>query len=105
MTSTLASRLSQFAEGLRFEDLPGEVVEKAKYLVLDTLGVCIGSTRFDFAESTLRLVTAWGGAPDATLIGQPGKFPAHHAAFFNGVLAHGNDFDDTHTESVVHASA
>lgn len=105
MTGTIASRLTHFVENLQFEDLPAEVVEKAKYIILDTVGVCIGSAQYDFARSASDLVVRWAGAPEATVIGRSVKLPAHHAAFANGVLAHGNDYDDTHTESVVHASA
>jgi 2-methylcitrate dehydratase PrpD len=105
MTQTIAERLAQFSEGLQFEDIPPEVIEKTQRLVLDTVGVCIGSTQIDFGKSALRLVARWGGAPEATLIGRRTKVPAHHAALCNGILGHGQDYDDTHTESVVHPSA
>ncbi len=105
MSETIAQRLAQFSESLRFEDIPPAVIEKAKRLVLDTIGVSIGSTRIDFGQSALKLISRWGGANDATLIGGQTKVPAHNAALCNGILAHGQDYDDTHTESVVHPSA
>lgn len=105
MTHTIAERLARFSSELRYEDIPGEVVEKAKRLVLDTIGVCVGSTQIDFGASAIKLVSAWGGAPQASLVGAAAKVPVHHAAFCNGVLGHGQDYDDTHTESVVHPSA
>lgn len=105
MSETIAQRLAQFSESLRFENIPPEVIEKAKRLVLDTVGVSIGSTQIDFGQSALKLITRWGGANDATLIGGQTKVPAHNAALCNGILAHGQDYDDTHTESVVHPSA
>jgi 2-methylcitrate dehydratase PrpD len=104
MTQTIARRLAQFSESLHFEDIPPEVVEKTKHLVLDTLGVCLGSTRLDFGNAVLGLVSRWGGAPEATLIGGKSKVPVQNAAFCNGVLGHGQDYDDTHLESVVHPS-
>lgn len=104
MTQTIAQRLAQFGESLRFEDIPPEVIEKTKHLVLDSLGVCLGSTRLDFGSAVLGLVSRWGGAPEATLIGGTNKVPVQNAAFCNGVLGHGQDYDDTHLESVVHPS-
>lgn len=105
MAQTIAERLAQFTYGLAFEQIPPEVVEKLKRLVLDTLGVCLGSTQLDFGKAALELVSRWGGAAEATLIGEHASVPAHHAALCNGILAHGQDYDDTHTESVVHPSA
>ncbi|MCC7083153.1 MAG: MmgE/PrpD family protein [Burkholderiales bacterium] len=105
MTQYMAERLAQFCDGLRFEAIPGDVVEKAKMHLLDVVGVCIGSTRIDFGRSALDLVQGWGGAPEATLIGGTQKVPVQHAALGNGILGHGQDYDDTHTEAVVHPSA
>lgn len=105
MPQTIAERLAQFSYDLSYDDIPPEVVDKAKRLILDTLGVSLGSTRIDFGKSALDLVAGWGGAPEATLIGRRIRVPAHNAALCNGILGHGQDYDDTHTESVVHPSA
>lgn len=104
MTQTIAARLAEFSDSLQFEAIPPEVIDKTKHLVLDTLGVCLGSTRLDFGNAVLGLVSRWGGASEATLIGGTGKVPVQNAAFCNGVLGHGQDYDDTHLESVVHPS-
>lgn len=105
MPQTIAERLTQFSYDLSYDGIPPAVVDKTKHLILDTVGVCLGSTRIDFGQAALHLVTRWGGAPDATLIGRSLRVPAQNAAFCNGVLGHGQDYDDTHTESVVHPSA
>ncbi len=105
MSHSIAERLAQFSHGLSYDDIPPEVIEKTKRLILDTIGVCIGSTRIDFGRAALQLAAGWGGAPESTLIGRRTRVPAQSAAFCNGVLGHGQDYDDTHTESVVHPSA
>ena len=105
MTQTISERLVQFSENLQYDDIPPEVIDKTKQHVLDLIGVCIGSTRIDFGKSALKLIAGWGGTREATLIGRRTKVPAHHAALCNGILGHGQDYDDTHTESVVHPSA
>ncbi|MBI4195403.1 MAG: MmgE/PrpD family protein [Betaproteobacteria bacterium] len=105
MNKTIAERLAQFSDGLAFDAIPPKVVDKAKWLILDMLGVALGSTRIDFGEAVLALVSRWGGAPEASAIGARATVPVHSAAFCNGVLGHGQDYDDTHTESVVHPSA
>ena len=44
--STIVTQLARFAAGLGFEDLPPEVVSKAKICVLDTFGMLILSLPF-----------------------------------------------------------
>jgi 2-methylcitrate dehydratase PrpD len=105
MQQTIAQRLVDFDHELKFDRIPPEVVSKTKRLMLDTLGVCLGSTNLDFGKAAMSMVGGWGGALKSTVIGLPGKTSVHNAAFCNGILGHGQDFDDTHTESVVHPSA
>ncbi len=80
-------------------------MDKTKDLILDTLGICVASSKLDFGQSILHLVQTWGGVPESSLVGSEAKVPAQNAAFANGILGHGLDYDDTHTESVVHPSA
>ena len=42
---------------------------------------------------------------DLAIIGMPNKLAVRDAVVMNGVLIHGLDYDDTHIEGVVHASA
>ena len=105
LNPTISERLAQFSTQLQYEDIPPEVIDKTKQHVLDLIGVCLGSTRIDFGQSALKLIAGWGGTRESTLIGRGAKVPAHHAALCNGILGHGQDYDDTHTESVVHPSA
>ena len=46
-----------------------------------------------------------GGRPEAWVIGLEERLPAGLAAFANGMLCHGLDFDDTHSDAVCHVSA
>ena len=103
--ATLSELLWRQASLLRFDALPARVVEKIKDLALDTLGVALGSASLDFGVATRALVHSWESSGGASVVGEPRRAPAHAAALVNGVLAHGQDFDDTHTESVTHPSA
>ncbi len=105
MEKTIAEKISEFGLSLQYDDIPSEVREKAKDLILDTTGICLRSATFDFGRIVLDLVQSWGGSPESSIVGSGMKTCMHHAAFANGVLGHGLDFDDTHTESVVHPSA
>jgi 2-methylcitrate dehydratase PrpD len=101
----IAERLAGFTAELRFADIPAAVVARAKYLMLDAVGIALASTTFDFAHRTLTAMRGLGGRGDSPVIGFPARLPMRDAALLNGVLVHGLDFDDTHTGGVVHPTA
>ncbi|MFI5365407.1 MAG: MmgE/PrpD family protein [Candidatus Binatia bacterium] len=97
--------LATFAAELRFDALPTAVVAKLKLHLRDALGVALAGSTMDFGRAVHRVAQAMGGPPACTVIGFRDRMPAVWAALVNGTLAHGLDYDDTHTESVVHVSA
>lgn len=100
-----AGRLASFAAGLSLDEVPGEVLERAKLLILDALGGALASNAHEFATVTLAAAQALGGSGPCSVIGRPERLPARDAALVNGVLIHGLDFDDTHLVSIVHPTA
>jgi 2-methylcitrate dehydratase PrpD len=100
----ISETLAQFVHQLRYEDIPEHVRERAKDLMLDAIGIAFASTKFEFAGKALAGLSFFGGGERA-VIGMPAKLALRDAAVMNGVLIHGLDYDDTHLEGVVHASA
>lgn len=105
--SPIATQLAEFAHSLRFEDIPDDVIETAKLLVLDSLGIAFASGTFDFAQRAIAAVDelADGQPGDVTVVGSSRRYALRDAVLLNGLLVHGLDFDDTHPEGVIHASA
>jgi 2-methylcitrate dehydratase PrpD len=103
--STISENLAEFAHALSFELLPEPLVEKIKLHVLDSVGVGLASSTMDFALVVYQTATEMGSGNDSTVFGFGTKMPAVFAAFVNGTLAHGIDFDDTHIGAVLHVSA
>jgi len=99
-----AERLARFALGLRPEEIPAEVVHAAKLHVLDTLGCGLAASALGVASQGRTLALAEGGRGQASAIGAGELLPAGAAAFANGMLCHGLDFDGTHADSVCHVS-
>lgn len=87
--------LSRYIVEATYAELPSEVVEAAKACVLDSLGCTIGGTRLRPAQLVMDLVTGWGGAAQATVLGVGSRIPAPHAAYVNAYLNNVLDFDDT----------
>ncbi len=100
----ISETLARFVHQLRYEDIPAPVRERAKDLMLDATGIAFASTQFEFADKALAGLQFFGGGA-RTVIGMPAKLALRDAAVMNGVLIHGLDYDDTHLEGVVHASA
>ena len=103
-SATTSERLARFTMGLAYPMLPAAVADKAKLLLLDTVGVCVGSSQLEAGRAILRQCAEWGGNGACTLIGSDRRAVPQYAAFGNGALGHGQDYDDTHTESITHPS-
>jgi 2-methylcitrate dehydratase PrpD len=97
-----ARRLARFVLGLRLEDVPPEVVARARLLTLDTLGNCLAATGEDFGRSIIQTVVQLGGPAEATVLGSGARVGAPNAVLANATLAHGLDFDDTREDAIVH---
>ncbi len=102
---TPSQRLAAFVVELRYEDLPPEVVHKAKLHLLDVVGCGLAAHALGVATEGRQAMVEAGGEPEATVIGRRERLPAAAAAFANAMLCHGLDFDDTHSDSVSHISA
>jgi 2-methylcitrate dehydratase PrpD len=104
--ATIAATLASFAENLRLEEVPADVRERAKYLILDAIGIAHASTTMDFAHRSLSAATDLSaGAGDMPVIGLPARLALRDAMLLNGILVHGLDFDDTHPQGVIHSTA
>jgi 2-methylcitrate dehydratase PrpD len=104
LAATGARTLARFALGLRHEEIPVEVGHAAKLHLLDTLGCGLAASALGVAGEGRVLALAEGGRAEASAIGAEGLLPAAAAAFANGMLCHGLDFDDTHADAVCHVS-
>lgn len=95
-------RLAQFCSSLRFDELPGEVVSKTKFCILDTLGCCIFGASLQPVQKLTAMVMAEGGARSAAVFGMPLRSSASLAALLNGTSAHAFQLDEIHLESTLH---
>ena len=65
--------LVNFILNTKYEDLPAEVAEETKYLILDTIGIAIGGLTTDPGKMAVALAKRLGGPPEASIIGVSGK--------------------------------
>jgi len=103
--TTITQGYAEFINDLKFEDLPSEVVTDIKMRVLDSLGIMIAANRLDTTKTVDTVVEGIGGVPQCTVVGTGAKLPMVNVPIINGTMAHSFDFDDTHTGTLIHASA
>ena len=107
----IAPVLGGFAARLTLKDVPPDVGLRARHLMLDAIGCALAARREDFATrfsaSLFSLANSTSGLSGSGLSGVIGfkqGLPLRDAAFLNGILAHGLDYDDTHMDGIAHLS-
>jgi 2-methylcitrate dehydratase PrpD len=101
---SLSEIMSDFALGLRYEDIPTPVLDKTKLHLLDTIGCGLAAHALGVGTAGSAIATPVVDGTGATVIGRPEPAPAADAALANGMLCHALDFDDTHGASICHVS-
>lgn len=86
---------------LRARNLPAHVVERAKDLVLDHIGVTLYGAQLPWARKVRDVLLAEGGHARSTIYGSR-RVPARAAAMANATAGHAIELDDTHDESLSH---
>lgn len=102
---TVSQRLAAFGSALQYEDIPAEVIREVKLHVLDAMGIGLAASEMAYAHQILDTVRSWGGPTESTVMSHGDVLPVTSAVLANASFIHGLDFDDTHTESITHASA
>ena len=82
--------------------LPDEVTEKTKHHILDTLAAMISGSKLLPGERAFQFVEAYRGSGDATVVASKIVCGPIEAALANGVLAHADETDDSHSPSQSH---
>lgn len=103
----ITSQLASFSVRLSTTNTPPEVLERAKVLIADMVGIAVRA-RHEAASSdsvinTVRRLGLAGGS--SRVFGDNDGYTPSGAALINGTLAHSLDFDDTHARGSIHSSA
>jgi 2-methylcitrate dehydratase len=87
-------RLAAWLSALRVEDFPQRGIERAKLLLLDTLGCGFAALDDDGARAVLATLDALGEKPQCTVLGHPHGMSAPSAVLANGTLIRVLDLND-----------
>ncbi len=95
-------KVSAYISGSREAVLPAEVLTKAKHLTLDTLAAIVSGSKLEPGKLVIEYIKNEGGAEEAQVACSPIVTSAINAAMANGVMAHADETDDSHTRSRTH---
>src|SRR5262245_62103526 len=90
----LTRKLADFSQGFALDQAPAVVISNAKLAILDCLGVSVLAAGQEIGDCIKKFAAAQGAAGDCTVWGLVKRASQRDAAFLNGTLAHGLDYDD-----------
>jgi 2-methylcitrate dehydratase PrpD len=99
--------LAQYAAALRYEDIPADVIERAKQCIADTIAVVIFGYDLPWSRMIVRFAEKKAAGGNSRILGPGGaRVHAPAAALANGALAHAFEMDNlTWPNSGVHPGA
>jgi 2-methylcitrate dehydratase PrpD len=97
--------LSEYMAAAKERALPGAIVEHTVHHVLDTVAAMVSGAALPPGRAALALARAEAGRPVATVAASDIVTGAADAALVNGVLAHSDETDDSHSASQSHPGA
>jgi 2-methylcitrate dehydratase len=100
MADRILNHLCDYALKLSYRDLPEEVIQRTKAIVLDTVGCALGAGESPPAKIARAAASEINSAVPSTVLISGQKTSPDLAAFANGVMIRYLDFNDTYTGSV-----
>ena len=99
------SAIAQFVSGLRYDDIPEDVIARIKLLILDSLGCALYGTALEWSRILRTTLTKLDTTKACRVWGTGEKLSAPHAALVNGTLIQSFELDDVHRQGVLHVGA
>jgi 2-methylcitrate dehydratase PrpD len=99
----ITPELAKYCSGLKFNQLPDEVIDRVKYFFLDFIGVACRGSQVDSSKSVYRFIRGMRcGHRGGVIIGIEERAPYVYAALANGTSSHAIEMDDVNNEASLH---
>ena len=103
MTGDYTRALSDFCAELKWESVPGPIIQKIKWALLDNLGVVVGASATKEGKVFADYVRDLGDRQEATALGFGFKSSTRNTSFLNGTLSEVLELQDGYTKGGVHS--
>lgn len=104
MMDTINQRLSKFSAELKYEDIPGEVLDHLKRVMLDCYGCGLFGATTPWMKIYRGVLENLSDRQEASLWGVGRKTSVLSAMMINGSAINSFELDDTHTDGIIHVS-
>jgi 2-methylcitrate dehydratase PrpD len=99
----ITQELAKYCSGLKFNELPDEVIDRVKYFFLDFIGVACWGSQEDSSRTMYDFVREVDHARQGgVIIGTKERAPFVYAALANGTSSHAIEMDDVNNEASLH---
>jgi aconitate decarboxylase len=98
-------KIAEFVSGLTYEQIPADVRERIKLLILDSLGCAIYGADLEWCRILGGTLEALDATRTTAIWGTDRKLSSPHAALLNGTQVQGFELDDVHRKAVLHVGA
>lgn len=103
--NTHTRRIAEFVSGLRYDEIPAEVRDRIKLLVLDSLGCALYGANLPWTNILQQTLSGLDQSRGCSVWGTRLRLSAPHAALVNGTQVQGFELDDVHRVGVLHVGA
>src|SRR6201987_512980 len=97
--------IAEFVSRLSFEQIPAEVRERIKLLILDSLGCAIYGANLEWCRILRTTLEVLDATRTTSIWGTDRRLSSPHAALLNGTQVQGFELDDVHRKAVLHVGA
>jgi aconitate decarboxylase len=98
-------RIAEFVSRLTYEQIPAEVRERIKLLILDSLGCAIYGANLEWCRILRGTLEKLDATRTTSIWGTNARLSSDHAALVNGTQVQGFELDDVHRKAVLHVGA
>src|SRR6202166_2005778 len=98
-------KIAEFVSGLTYEQIPAEVRERIKLLILDSLGCAVYGADLEWCRILRETCAALDATRTTSIWGTSQRLSSPHAALVNGTQVQGFELDDVHRKAVLHVGA
>ena len=97
--------VAEFISNLRYEQMPQEVRERTKRLMLDAIGCGLFGADLQWSKILQQRLSELDTTRSCAVWGTSQKLSAPHAALVNGTQVQGFELDDTHLLGILHCGS
>jgi aconitate decarboxylase len=98
-------KLAEFISSLRYDDIPPDVIERIKFLMLDSLGCALYGANLEWCRILRGTLLDVDKTRTNSVWGTNHRLSSPHAALLNGTQIQGFELDDVHRQGVLHVGA